>query len=86
SGMIGAIELVANKKSGLAFSDGTVGNFAMQACQNNGMITRAVAGSSLAFCPPLIVTEAHIDEMIEKTAKSLDQTLDFVSKNGLFVA
>jgi len=38
----------------------------MQACQNNGMTTRAVAGSSLAFCPPLIVTEAHIDEMIEK--------------------
>jgi 4-aminobutyrate--pyruvate transaminase len=86
SGMIGAIELVANKKSGLAFTDGTVGNFAMQACQNNGMITRAVAGSSLAFCPPLIVNETHIDEMIEKTAKSLNQTLDFVTKKRLLVA
>jgi adenosylmethionine-8-amino-7-oxononanoate aminotransferase len=85
SGMIAAIELVANKELGLAFNGGTVGNFAMQACQNNGMITRAVAGSSLAFCPPLIVTEAHIDEMIEKTAKSLNQTLDFVTKNGLLV-
>jgi 4-aminobutyrate--pyruvate transaminase len=86
SGMIGAIELVANKKSGLAFTDGTVGNFAMQACQNNGMITRAVAGSSLAFCPPLIVNETHIDEMIEKTAKSLNHTLDFVTKKRLLVA
>jgi len=84
-GMLAAIELVANKNTGLAFSDGTVGNFAMQACQNNGMITRAVAGSSLAFCPPLIVTEAHIDEMIEKTAKSLEQTLDFVTQKDLLV-
>lgn len=70
--MLGAIELVANKALGLAFNGGTVGSFAMRACQNNGIIIRAVSGSSLAFFPPLIVTEAHIDEMIEKTAKSLD--------------
>lgn len=84
-GMIAAVELVANKKTGLAFTNGLVGNFAMQACQNNGLICRAVAGSSLAFCPPLIVTEAQIDEMIEKIALSLTQTLDFVSREGLFV-
>ena len=85
AGMIGAIELVANKSTGQAFKDGNVGAYAMQACQNNGMITRAVAGSSLAFCPPLIVTESQIDEMVEKTAKSLDQTLDFVIKHNLLV-
>lgn len=84
-GMIAAIELVANKQSGLAFANGLVGNFAMQACQNNGLICRAVAGSSLAFCPPLIVTEAQIDEMIEKISISLQQTLNFVSKEGLLV-
>jgi len=84
-GMIAAIELVANKQSGLAFTNGLVGNFAMQACQNNGLICRAVAGSSLAFCPPLIVTEVQIDEMIEKIAISLTQTLDFVSREGLMV-
>jgi len=84
-GMIAAIELVANKQTGLAFKDGSVGNFAMQACQNNGLICRAVAGSSLAFCPPLIVNAAQIDEMIEKTAKSLDQTLDFAQQHGLLV-
>jgi adenosylmethionine-8-amino-7-oxononanoate aminotransferase len=84
-GMIAAIELVANKQTGLPFTNGLVGNFAMQACQNNGLICRAVAGSSLAFCPPLIVTEAQIDEMIEKIALSLTQTLDFVSREGLMV-
>lgn len=84
-GMIGAIEMVANKVSGLAFQGGTVGNFAMQACQNNGLICRAIAGSSLAFCPPLIVTTAQIDELVEKLAKSLDETLAFVHHHGLLV-
>ncbi len=84
-GLIAAIELVANKQTGLAFTTPAVGIFAMQACQNIGLIIRTVAGSSLAFCPPLIVTEAHIDELIEKLEKSLDQTLDFVTREGLFV-
>jgi adenosylmethionine-8-amino-7-oxononanoate aminotransferase len=57
----------------------------MQACQNNGLICRAVGGSSLAFFRPLIVTEAQIDEMIEKISISLDQTLFFVNNERLFV-
>ncbi|WP_432473173.1 aminotransferase [Amphritea sp. HPY] len=85
-GMIAAVEMVANKQTGQPFDDGAVGAFAMQACQNHGMITRAVAANSLAFCPPLIVTEAQIDEMIEKLGKALDDTLDFVTKEGLLVA
>lgn len=85
-GMIAAVEMVANKQTGQAFDGGAVGAFAMQACQNHGMITRAVAANSLAFCPPLIVTEAQIDEMIEKLAKALDDTLEFVTKEDLLVA
>lgn len=85
-GMIAAVEMVANKQTGQAFDGGAVGAFAMQACQNHGMITRAVAANSLAFCPPLIVTEAQIDEMIGKLAKALDDTLEFVTKEGLLVA
>jgi len=84
-GLIGAIEFVANKKTGQAFAGGAVGGFAQQACQNHGMITRAVAGSSLAFCPPLIITKDQIDEMIEKFSKGLQDTLDFVTREGLLV-
>ncbi|CAI4156758.1 Putrescine--pyruvate aminotransferase [Alteromonas macleodii] len=78
-GMIAAIELVANKKTGEPFKGGAVGSYAMQVCQNNGLICRTVAGSSLALCPPLIVTEAQIDEIVEKMRVSLDQTLAYVS-------
>ncbi len=84
-GMIAAVEMVANKQTGQAFEGGAIGAYAQQACQNHGMITRAVAGSSLAFCPPLIVTEAQIDEMIEKFAKALDDTLEYVTQQGLLV-
>lgn len=86
AGMIVAIELVANKGTGKAFEGGAIGGFAMQACQNHGMITRAVAGSSLAFCPPLIIDESHVDEIIEKLGKALQDTLEYVTREGLLEA
>ncbi|WP_027857187.1 aminotransferase [Marinobacterium jannaschii] len=85
-GLIAAIELVANKATGESFEGGRIGGFAMQACQNHGMITRAVAGNSLAFCPPLIITEAQIDEMIDKLTLALEDTLDFVTRENLLKA
>ncbi|MCP4757638.1 MAG: aminotransferase class III-fold pyridoxal phosphate-dependent enzyme [Proteobacteria bacterium] len=86
TGLIAAVEMVADKASGEAFKDGTVGAFAQRACQNNGLIVRAVAGSSVAFCPPLIITRQQVDEMVEKFSRSLDETLDFAGKEGLLVA
>ncbi|WP_019529200.1 aminotransferase [Dasania marina] len=85
-GLIGAVELVANKTTGQAFEGGAVGNFAQQACQNHGLIIRSVAGSAIAFCPPMIITESQIDEMMEKFTKALDDTMDFVSSNKLLSA
>ena len=78
--------MVANKDTGEAFAGGVVGGFAQKACQDNGLIVRAVAGSSIAMCPPLIVTEGHIDEMIAAIGKALDQSLDYVKKEGLLAA
>jgi adenosylmethionine-8-amino-7-oxononanoate aminotransferase len=53
---------------------------------DTGLIVRAVAGSSIAMCPPLIITETQIDEMIEKLSAALDQTLDYVRADNLLVA
>jgi len=85
AGMIGAIELVANKTTGQAFTDGSVGYFLTQACQDHGLIIRVVAGFSAAFCPPLIVTTAQIDEIMTKFGKALDDTLAYVVKQGFLV-
>lgn len=84
-GLIGAAELVANKDSGEAFADGRVGAFAKQACQDQGLLIRAVAGSSLAFCPPLIITEAQIHEMFDKFELALKSTLEFAQQEKLLV-
>lgn len=77
-GLIAAIEMVANKKTAQAFDGGSVGAFAQKACQDSGLIVRAVAGSSIALCPPLIISEAQIDEMIDALGRALDATLDYV--------
>jgi 4-aminobutyrate--pyruvate transaminase len=82
-GLIAAIELVANKETAQAFDGGMVGAYAQKACQDFGLIVRAVAGSSIAFCPPLIVTEAHVDEIVEIVGTALDETLEYVRKEGL---
>ncbi len=85
SGLIGALELVANKESGQAFAGGAVGAYAQKAVQDNGVLLRTVAGSSLAFCPPLIISEAQIDEIIDATSRALDQTLEHCKKEQLLV-
>ena len=82
-GLIGAVEMVANKETGQAFSDGRVGAFAQRACQNAGLLLRVVSGSSVAFCPPLIIEEKQIDEMIEKFDQALTATLKYAKKEKL---
>jgi adenosylmethionine-8-amino-7-oxononanoate aminotransferase len=82
-GLIAAIEMVADKETGQPFDGGAVGSYAQKACQDNGLIVRAVAGSSIALCPPLIVTEAHVDEIVEAVRIGLNETLDFAKREGL---
>jgi len=83
SGLIGALELVANKETGQPFVGGAVGGYAQKAAQDNGVLLRTVAGSSLAFCPPLIINEAQIDQLIDATGRALDQTLDYCQQQKL---
>ncbi|HAJ76507.1 MAG TPA: aspartate aminotransferase family protein, partial [Gammaproteobacteria bacterium] len=58
--------------------------FAKQACQNQGLLIRAVGGNSIAFCPPLIIDKEQIDEMLDKFKLALQDTLDHVQSIGLF--
>lgn len=73
-GMIAALELVANKKTKQGFNDGSAGLYCQQHAQDSGLIIRAVAGNSLAICPPLIITKEQVDELISKLAMALDAT------------
>ena len=82
-GLLAAVELVANKHSGEAFNGTSVGAYAKQACQDNGLLIRAVGGNSIAFCPPLIITTDQIDEMVDKFSLAIQTTLQYANKESL---
>ena len=79
-GLIGAVELVANKVSHARFpSDQKIGITCMNRALEHGLVVRAL-GDSLAFCPPLVINDEQIDEMFSKFELALADTLDYVNK------
>ena len=78
---IGCVELVKDKEKGTMFEDtGAVGTICRDYCIETGLIMRAVR-DGMIFCPPLIFSKNHIDELVEKLKKSLDQTHNHINKN-----
>jgi 4-aminobutyrate--pyruvate transaminase len=41
------------------------------AARAEGLLVRAVGGDTIAFCPPLIITEAEIDDLFDRAARAL---------------
>ncbi len=70
-GLLGAIELVRDKatKAPLPPSWGA-GALVQTKCQQHGLIIRAM-GDALAFCPPLVITAAEIEEMLHRFGQGL---------------
>ena len=73
-GLIAALELVTDKetKAGLE-KPGLIGTPMMNNLLEAGVISRAM-GDAMAFCPPMIITEAQVDEMMDKVGDCLDKT------------
>jgi len=72
-GLIGAVELVADKKTKRPFDPKKmVGAATVNALQEMGLITRNIQ-DSVALCPPLIITTDEIHEMFDIFEKGLDQ-------------
>ncbi len=77
---IGCVELVKDKEKKIMFEDtGTVGTICRDYCLENGLVMRAVR-DGMIFCPPLTFSNDNVDELIEKLKKSLDKTLEHISK------
>ena len=73
-GLMGAVEVVKDRASKAPFdaSEG-VGNMVAVRAQELGLIVRAM-GDSIALCPPLIITESEIDDMLKRYSRALDDT------------
>ena len=82
-GLMGAVEMVADKASKRAFvSTQGVGSFCRTRAEEHGLIVRDLT-DSIAFCPPLIITESEIEEMFDRFAKALEETEAWVQDNNL---
>ncbi len=83
TGLIGALELVKNKDKREFFADrGKVGLICRDFCVANGLIMRATRDTML-IAPPLIISRAEVDELVEKARRSVDMTLAEVRRLGL---
>ena len=78
-GLIGALELSADPARKTAFDPARgVGNYFVSRAQAHGLIVRALLGDVIAFSPPLIISEAEIDELLARTGLALADTLAWV--------
>jgi 4-aminobutyrate--pyruvate transaminase len=77
AGLIGALELVADKKTRANFDAKLgVGQQVVASAEKNGVILRAMAGDAIAFSPPLIIREDEIDEMFDRFSTALDSVAE----------
>ena len=72
-GMVAALELVEDKNSRSRYARGDVGLLCREQCFKHGLVMRAV-GDTMIISPPLVLTEAQVDELIDKAIRSLNAT------------
>ena len=83
-GLIGAVELVADKATKRSFDPKKgVGPRAAAFAEGEGLIARALSGDTLGLCPPLVISPQEIDEVFDRLSRALDLTLDWVTREGL---
>ncbi len=73
-GLIGALELVADKGRRAFFPDrGAAGTLCRDHCFGNGLVMRAVR-DTMIIAPPLVIEREQVDELVEKAHRCLDLT------------
>ncbi|MER8713179.1 aminotransferase [Mesorhizobium sp. M1295] len=83
-GMLAALEFVADRGTKASFDPGLkVGARVSQAARDRGLIARAMPhGDILGFAPPLVMTEAEIDEMVGIAKAAVDSVLVAMDAQG----
>jgi 4-aminobutyrate--pyruvate transaminase len=82
-GLIGGLQLVADKATRRALppTEG-IGALIQQGAMARGVIVRA-SPDAVFVCPPLIITAAQIDEMMDAVAAALDEAFAVAERRGL---
>ncbi|MCW5771681.1 MAG: aspartate aminotransferase family protein [Rhodospirillaceae bacterium] len=81
-GLVCGIEIVKNKQTKEGFQPaGKLGRMVAAKAQENGLICRAIV-DTIAICPPLIIEEAQVDELVARLRKSLREVAAQLKKDG----
>jgi L-2,4-diaminobutyrate transaminase len=74
-GLMAALEFVADRQRKIRFDPNLkVGARVSAACLANGMIARAMPGGDiLGFAPPLVITPAEVNKVVEIARKAVDR-------------
>ncbi len=82
-GLVGGIELVANKDSRTSFApDAGVGATCIRLIEEAGAILRAL-GDTIAICPPMIISESDLNHLFDCLEMGLNQTDKWVEQKKL---
>lgn len=83
-GMLSAIEFVADRGTKARFDPALkVGARVSKAARDRGLIARAMPhGDILGFAPPLVMTEAEVDELVAITEAAVRQVLEELTREG----
>jgi 4-aminobutyrate--pyruvate transaminase len=83
-GLIGGLELVADKKTKRPFGpQHGVGARVVQFAEAEGLIVRSVVGDVLTLSPPIVISAAEIDELFDRLARALDRALDWATREQI---
>ncbi len=86
-GLVGAVELAADKRAKTPFDPKkAVGAQVVAQAQAEGLIVRVIAGDIVSICPPLIIKPGEIDELFDRLTRALDKTLDWAKREQLLAA
>jgi len=73
-GLIAAVEIVADKMEKSPFSPvGFAGAVMFRVAHDHGLIIRNI-GDTIALCPPLIITELEVEDLVQRLTAALDDT------------
>lgn len=82
-GLIGGVEIVRDKAARTSFDIRQgVGAKVAAFAQEEGVILRAVAGDTIAVCPPLIISADEVNEMFDGLDKALDRGHAWARQEG----
>ncbi|TVQ54160.1 MAG: aspartate aminotransferase family protein [Rhodobacteraceae bacterium] len=80
-GLLGALELVADKTTNARFpNSGTAGMRCRDLSVEHGLVMRAV-GDTMIISPPLILSHAEADELVDRARRALDALADETARS-----